>query len=183
MDTVWKIFCEELYVTHILHELRIHMFVLMNNHFHMVVSTPNDNISQCMHRLMGNVSKRLNELGNRINGNFAGRHFKTILDHPNYFLNAYKYNYRNPVTAGICKKVEDYPYSTLYGLLGRSRIAIPLVEDITLFSNVVESLRWLNERPDPEKLEAVRYALKRPYFRSKKNKSDGKLIIGENDIL
>lgn len=183
MEDVWKVFCEELADTIKKHNLQVHSFVLMSNHFHLIASTPNANISNCMHQFMGRSSRRLTKLGNRINETFAGRHYKTILQHPNYYLNAYKYNYRNPVKAGICEKVEDYPFSTIQFLLGTRERSFPLAEDTTYLSNSKGTLEWLNKTPDPEKLEAVRYALKRQFFESKKSRKTNKAIIGENDIL
>ncbi len=177
MEIVWTIFCEELFMVSKIHDLKIHSFVLMNNHFHLIASTPEANISQCTHRLMGNVSRRLNESGNRINETFAGRHFKTILHTQAYFMNAYKYNYRNPLASGLYKKVEDYPYSTLHGLLGKSHLLIPIAEDDLLFSNVESTLGWLNTEPSPNDLESVRKALRRPFFEFKNKRRVSRVLL------
>lgn len=183
MNRVWEIFCEELTRTSKEHNLLIHSFVLMSNHFHLIASTPRSNISQCMHQFMTRSSRRLTKEGNRINQTFSGRHFKCILQLPNYYLNAYKYNYRNPVSAGICDLVEKYPYSTLRGLMKVSDLMIPLCEDAKLLSDPKETLAWLNTDPDPLKLEGVKYGLKHQFFKSKKNTKDNKPLISDNDIL
>jgi REP element-mobilizing transposase RayT len=183
MPKVWDIFCEEIARTTQEHTLLVHSFVLMSNHFHLIASTPKANISKCMHQLMGRTSRRLTREGNRINETFAGRHFKCILQRHNYYLNAYKYNYRNPVTAGICEAVEDYPYSTLHSLVRCSAALVPLCEDITYLSDPQGTLKWLNQTPDSKKLEGVRYGLKRQYFLSKKNRADNKPLIFDDDIL
>lgn len=183
MPRVWKIFCEELTRTSEKHSLLIHSFVLMSNHFHLIASTPLANISQCMHQLMSRSSHRLTQEGNRINGTFAGRHYKCILHAHNYYLNAYKYNYRNPVTAGICESVEVYPFSTLRGLLKPSELLVPLCEDTTYVSDPTGTLKWLNQAPDLAKLEAIRYALKRQYFSVKKSRKDNRPLLNDNDIL
>lgn len=183
MDVVWEIFSQELILVNLLHKLQIHSFVLMSNHFHLIASTPNANINKCMHLFMGNVSRRLTAEGNRINQTFSGRYFKTILDHQSYFMNAYKYNYRNPVHAGLTTKVEDYTYSSLHGLLGKTHLQFPVREDVTLFSNVNRTLEWLNTEPNPNKLEAVRYALKRPFFRPKKQPLTNAVILSELEII
>lgn len=182
MPRVWEVFCEELTRTVHDHHLLIHSFILMSNHYHLIASTPEANISQCMHQFMGRTSRRLTREGNRINECFAGRHYKCILQHPNFYLNAYKYNYRNPVAAGMCDRVEDYPYSTLRILLKRTEPTIPMANDHTFFSDPSGTLKWLNTAPDVEKLEGVRYGLKRQFFTSKKN-SDNKPLITENDLL
>lgn len=183
LDDVWRVFEEELYMTTICYNLQVHSFVLMSNHFHLIAQTPDANISQCMHRLLGNTSRRLNDLGNRLNGNFAGRHYKTILHDPSYFLSAYKYVYRNPVDAGICERVQDYRYSSLPGLLGKQRLFTPIVADETLFSDIEGILKWLNQTPTADQLEAVRYGLKRPLFKPKKCQSTNEPIIPCNSSI
>ncbi len=183
MDRVWEIFCQELTNTSKEHGLLVHSFVLMTNHFHLIASTPNANISKCMQQFMVRTSRRLTREGNRINETFAGRHYKCVLQHHQYYLNAYKYNYRNPVSAGICKSVEEYPYSTLHGKLKLSKLQIPTCEDTTLLSDPYGVLNWLNTTPNPEKLEAVRFGMKHPYFKSKKDRILNKPLISENDIL
>lgn len=182
MDKVWNVFSDELYMTHITHNLQIHSFVLMNNHYHLIASTPDSNLSQCMLRFSQRVSFRLTRMGNRINQTFAGRYFKSILDQPNYYLNAYKYNYRNPVVAGLCERVQEYPYSTLNGLLGQSRLSVPVLFDDTLFANTEGTLKWLNEEPDLQKQEAVKFALTRKYFKFSQQKSSLH-YMSENEVI
>jgi putative transposase len=183
MERVWEIFCEEMKRTIKEKDLKVHSFVLMSNHFHLIASTPRANISECMHQFMAMTSRRLTKEGNRINETYAGRHYKCILNCQNYYLNAYKYNYRNPVAAGACKHVEDYPYSTLRGLINPVERKFPICEDTTFNADPRGILRWLNVTPDPNKLEAVRFGLKRQYFISKKDTNNGKPIIAENELL
>lgn len=183
MEKVWMIFCEELTRTHSDHELEIHSFVLMSNHYHLIASTPQANISQCMLQFMSRTSRRLTREGNRINETFAGRHYKCILQHPNYFLNAYKYNYRNPVAAGILSKAEDYPYSTLRQIMNPKRNCIPLIPDLTFHSDPEGTLNWINATPDPKRLEGFRYGLKHQYFKSKKDLKNNRPLISEFDLL
>ncbi|WP_413292438.1 transposase [Bdellovibrio sp. HCB185ZH] len=183
MHEVWEIFCEELTHASKEHNLLIHSFVLMSNHFHLIASTPDANISQCMQQFMYRSSRRLTRAGNRINETFAGRHYKCILQHHNYYLNAYKYNYRNPVTAGACEKVEDYEFSSLRMKLNLSPAKFPLGEDTTLFSDKNGTLRWLNSCPDPAKLEGFKFGVRHQYFKSRKDRITNKPLLGENDLL
>lgn len=183
MPVVWRIFSEELTLTCQKHNLQVHAFVLMSNHFHLIASTPEANISQCMFQFVGQASRKLAREGNRINETFAGRHYKCILQQTNYFLNAYKYNYRNPVNAGVCDVVELYPYSTLPAVMKMAPQTIPLLDDITYNSDPIGTLKWLNESPDPKKLEAVRLGLRHQYFTSKKDRSLNKPILREHEVL
>lgn len=183
MEEVWDIFCDELNRTIQEHGLEVHSFILMSNHFHLIASTPRANISQCMHQFMMRSSRRLTRTGNRINQTFAGRHFKCILHEFNYYLNAYKYNYRNPITAGICSSVADYPFSTFQFLLKQRNLKFPLAEDTTFLSDPAGTLGWLNKEPEQAKLEAVRFALKRNYFTPKKCNVSNRPLMTLNDIL
>lgn len=183
MPNVWEIFSEELARTSEDHNLVVHSFVLMSNHFHMLASTPAANISQCMHQFMSRSSRRLTREGNRINQSFAGRHFKCVLHQHNYFLNAYKYNYRNPVAAGACDLVENYPFSTLQSLVGQSKLKFPLADDELMASDPVGTLQWLNTPPDPRKAKAHRAGTRRPFFRSAKDPGTNRPVLSETDLL
>jgi hypothetical protein len=81
-------------------------------------------------------------------------------------MNAYKYIYRNPVRAGLCERVEDYPFSTISGLVGNSRLLFPVVEDTLLFNPTFQwsTLDWLNTAPKDGHEEQIRKALKRSVF-------------------
>jgi REP element-mobilizing transposase RayT len=182
-EHVWKIFCDNLTLVHDEYGLKIHSFVMMSNHFHLLASTPNANISQCMLHFMTKSSKALTKAGNRINETFAGRHYKCILNEYNYFLNAYKYNYRNPVTAEICERVEDYQFSTLSMKLGVTEKRIPYCEDTLLLEDRDGILRWLNQKPDREKIEAARAGFKRQIFISRNKRNIFKPLLGPQDLL
>lgn len=183
LEKVWEIYCEELTRTVREKGLVVHSFVLMSNHFHLIATTPLANISECMHQFMSRTSRRLTKEGNRINETYAGRHYKCILNSHFSYLNAYKYNYRNPVAAGVCQLVERYPYSTLRGLLNPSEARIPLAEDRDFLANPKEVLRWLNTSPDPKKAEAVAFGLKHPIFTPKKDRKNGKPLISQCELL
>jgi hypothetical protein len=96
---------------------------------------------------------------------------------------AYKYNYRNPVKAGICTGVEDYQYSSFYFVHRNKELKFKLCEDLTYGSDPVETLNWLNTAPTPEKLEAARYGFKRQYFKSKIDRKTRKPILKENEVF
>jgi hypothetical protein len=82
-----------------------------------------------------------------------------------HFTTVYKYIYRNPVEAGLCQYVEEYPWSTLNGLLGFSKLHIPVEEDTFLFdAGVTPILEWLNTAPLPGHRVAVQKAIRRSCF-------------------
>jgi len=166
LDIVWSIFEDYLYLIAIGYQVRIHCFVLMPNHFHLMVSTPQANLGQAMLYLLRETSREINRLSGRINQTYGGRYHKSLISSHHYFMCAYKYVYRNPVRAKLSHAVEDYPFSTLAGLCGRRRLLIPTVEDALLFTPGIDDrhISWLNTEPKAGHDEEMRLALKRPYF-------------------
>ena len=184
LQETWQIFCEELWMASVLHDLKIHSFVLMQNHFHLIAETPFSNISQIMKRLMEVTSKRITRDARRINQTYGGRHFKTILQTQSYYLNCYKYVYLNPVNSGICERVEQYPFSTLRDRLGLANSGIILAEDIQLSPDDAEdTVDWLNCLPTYEQIESVKKALKRSWFKHAKCRTGRRYLMNEFEVM
>ncbi len=171
MKTVWEIMSTELMFLTFAYDVKIHSFVLMQNHFHLLVSTPSANISVAMWHFMGRTSKQLTRSGNRINQTYGGRYFRSVIQGDRYFRYAYKYVYRNPVKAGLADRPENYEFSTLYGLLGNDRLVIPTVEDTLLFESMDETLSWLNSKPADNDWDMVRKAMRKRNFAFAKDRN------------
>lgn len=183
LDVVWGYFTNYLHFIWRAYDVRIHSFVLMNNHFHMLISTPEANLDVAMNYLLREVSKRLGEETDRENQIFGGPYHWSLIKNSIYYRHAYKYIYRNPVQAGLCKKVEDYPYSSLRGLLGLDYLYIPAYDTLDLIQNPATQLRWLNEEFDDESREAIRLALKRKEFGFSRDPETAKGHYLENHIV
>jgi putative transposase len=144
MDTAWSIFEDYLFLGHKFYDVRIHSFVLMPNHYHLLVSDPTMQLSKFMWFLQNMASREMIRLGKRINQNWGQRYFSCRIDSNHYFNHAYRYVFRNPVDSKLTNRVEEYRYSTLNGILGQSRLTIPIEADTMLFSNLEATLKWLN---------------------------------------
>ncbi len=175
MPELWEIFSDYLYLLHHGFGFSIHAFVAMNNHYHLIATTPQSNIDAGMNHFQREVSKAIGRSRGRINQIFGGPYYPSLLDSYQYYLNAYKYLHRNPVEAGLVSRVEEYPYCTLHGLIGMSRLTIPLIYDSLLFtpSLDLERIEWLNRGKNEDFLE-VNAALMKPKFRFRKNNDTGK---------
>jgi putative transposase len=163
---VWRIFEEDLYLVHHKYDFKILSFVLMPNHFHMVARVTDVPIGKIMSELLTSVSKEINRYSGRINQNFGGRHYKCILDSTHYLFNCHKYVYQNPVRAGLSNRAELWRFSTLNGILGLSKLFIPLELDSILFNPDFDEreLAWINRPIRPEHLEDFRKALSKRIF-------------------
>jgi REP element-mobilizing transposase RayT len=183
MEVVWEIMARELTFLTYAYDFKIHSFVLMTNHFHLLASTPSANLSAAMQNFMGKTSRQLAAAGNRINQTYGGRHFRSVIQGERYFSHAYKYVYANPVKAGLASKVEEYKYSTLNGLLGFEKLIIPVVEDTLLFNSIDDTLRWLNSKPKENDWEFVRKAMRKRSFKLPQDCNSGEKIDLEFGLL
>jgi len=168
MPVVWSIMSEQLYFIYHAYNVKILAFILMSNHFHLLLRTPDANLDKAMEWFMRETSRSLVRAGNRINQTYGGPHFRSVITSHHYYLNAYKYLYYNSVKAGLCREVTEYPYSSLHGLMGKARIEFPVEEDVTLFSDLDGTLNWLNTAPTEENWQDVRRALRRREFKLKR---------------
>ena len=172
LDTLWHIMMDYLCYLHMAYEIKIHNFVLMPNHFHLIARNPKQNLSDAMRYFMRETSRHIAIASGRINQVYGARFHRSAIRGERYFQHAYKYVYRNPVKAGLVERCEDYPFSTLGGKLGQCRLIIPVENDFLLFGgNVEQAISWLNRAPASSDEEAVRKALRRTVFELPKDRA------------
>lgn len=185
MPTVWSIFEDYLFLTKSHYNLRLHSFVLMSNHFHLLISTPDANLDKAMQYLMRETSREITRLSGRINQTYGSRFHRSLITSHHYFMNAYKYVYRNPVRSEICPQPEDYRFSTLTGLLGGAKLIIPIEEDTLLFNQKFDeqTFEWLKTKPRHDAEDYVRKALKRTVFQLPRMKNNNEENFLETELL
>lgn len=63
------------------------------------------------------------------------------------------------------------------------KLLIPVAEDLTLFSDVEGTLKWLNQKPSEDAWESVRNALRKEKFTLAKDRSNNQPNRLEIDTL
>lgn len=181
LETVWSIFGDYLFILKHEHKFEIHSLVLMDNHFHLLIKTPSANLSEGMNYFMREVSKEITYQSGRTNQTFGGPYHWSMINSYSYYLNVYKYIYRNPVEAGLADRCESYKFSTLSGLIGAHPIRFPLEEDILLFNPNLDdtTLNWLNT-PKPDVHLQTKKALRKSVFEYQKNTSTKRLVVADD---
>ena len=91
---------------------------LMGNHFHSILTTPHGNLSDFMEQWEGRFAKYSNWRYDRVGHLFQGRYRDVLLEHDIHLLTALCYVFLNPVSAGLVRKPEDYPWSTYAATVG-----------------------------------------------------------------
>ncbi len=90
----------------------VHSFCLMTNHYHLVVETPDGNLSAGMRQLNGVYTVRFNRKYGRSGHLFQGRYKSIIVDKDSYLMELSRYVVLNPVRAKMVKSPDEWPWSS-----------------------------------------------------------------------
>ena len=93
-------------------------WVLMVNHFHLVVHTPEPNLSRGMHWLLSRYAGWFNRRHHRSGHLFQGRFKSIFVDKETYFREVLRYAVLNPVRAQMVSRPEDYRWSSYRATAG-----------------------------------------------------------------
>jgi putative transposase len=103
------------------HRWLCHAYCLMPNHYHLVIQTPEPNLSRGMHRLNGTYTQHLNRRHARVGHLFQGRFKAILVEREGHLLELARYVVLNPVRAEIERDPETYRWSSLRATLGLVR--------------------------------------------------------------
>lgn len=113
--------------------IEMHAFVMMTTHSHLLFKSSKQNENYFTDALLKELNVTTGE---------------TSLVEPitniAQYLNAYKYIYRNPVEVKLAYRCEDYRFSSLNGLMGKSELVTPVIDPLSVAQNPIKILKWLN---------------------------------------
>ncbi len=118
--------------------IRIYAFALLNNHYHLVLVTPEGNLVKGMSWFQNTYTRRFNTC-HKLWGHLFGGRYKAILVEPggNYFRKVIDYVHLNPVRAGLASLeygIHLYPWCSLGLLLGPSEARPNWLDATPVFS-------------------------------------------------
>lgn len=108
----YKAFAELLEETCEAWNIRIAAYCLMPNHYHMLVHTPEGNISRAMRHVNGVYTQRFNSRYQLDGQLFRGRYKSILVSGDSYLLQLVRYIHRNPLKAGTVENLNAYPWSS-----------------------------------------------------------------------
>lgn len=116
---------------------RVHAYVLMTNHYHLLLETPEANLSRGMGWLQNAYTRRIN-VRHRLWGHVFGGRYKSVVVEPgNCFWALMDYIHLNPVRAGMVKEsagLESYPWSSVKSYMSPAQARPEWLETETGFS-------------------------------------------------
>jgi putative transposase len=119
----------------------IHSYCLMTNHYHLLIETPDGNLSVAMRHINGVYTQRSNARNKTVGHIFQGRYKAIVVERDEYLLELCRYIVLNPVRAGIVTHPGDWQWSSYGKIAGLDKGADPFLEIdwiLSQFSNTRE---------------------------------------------
>jgi putative transposase len=159
IENVWSLALKSIAEAHAAHPVEVVSFVLMSNHYHLLLYTPKGNLDLFMYEFNKRLAQSIQRESKNINQVFGGRYKWNLIENKQYFSNCYRYVFQNPVRAGLVFRCEDYRYSTLACSYKNINFPIPIHDKFGFKDEFV--LSWLNESLKEKDLLVLRKKLKR----------------------
>lgn len=160
-----------------LFDCQVAAYCLMPNHYHLLVQTPQGNLSRVMRHVNSVYTQRFNRRRKTDGQLFRGRYKSILVEEDSYLLELLRYIHRNPVRAGLSKTMAKYQWSSHKGYVSTAGKWDWLYREFLLgmFSDnpdsAIKSYRQFVQREDsPEILD---------FFSSKRPAS----LLGSEDFV
>lgn len=160
IDKMWELADNSFKESNEVFPINLVSFVLMSNHYHMLLYTPNGNLVFFMQEFNKVFDLKIKRELGQMNRVFFGRYDWCVVQSNKYLSNCFRYIYQNPVRAGLANRCEDYLYSTLQVCIGNSEFSIPIHDKFGFKDEF--GLFWLNEIIQDLELNSM----KRSFFKT-----------------
>jgi REP element-mobilizing transposase RayT len=104
-----------------IYNIRVAAYCLMTNHYHILLQTPDGNISRCMRHLNSIYTQRYNRNHGFDGQLFRGRYKSILVCEDSHLLQLVRYIHKNPVKAGLVNDMADYDWSSYNGYLSSAK--------------------------------------------------------------
>jgi REP element-mobilizing transposase RayT len=98
-----------------------HAWVLMDNHYHLILETPAANLSMAMKHLNALYTQRFNKKHSRTGHLFQGRFKALVVEKETYLKELCRYVVLNPVRARMVRHPKDWKWSSYRATVGQEK--------------------------------------------------------------
>ena len=137
--------------------IRVHAYSLMPNHYHLVLETPQGNVSRAMRHLDGVYTQRYNRAHGLDGTLFRGRYKAILIDKDSYLLQVVRYIHLNPVQGKIVMEPGEHPWTShrYYAGKGGGPVGLVMEEVLGQFHKrrrqaINRYIRFVNEGIDDQ---------------------------------
>jgi putative transposase len=97
---------------------RCFSYCLMPNHYHLLVETPNPDLSLGMHRLNSGFARWFNDGYLLVGHVFEARFRSVVVEEDEHLVEVARYLVMNPVRGGLCEQPAEWPWSSFRVMVG-----------------------------------------------------------------
>ncbi len=101
-----------------LHNVICHAYCLMNDHYHLLLETPDGNLSRAMRDINGNYTQYFNTRHDRIGHVLQGRYKAYVIEKELYLMEVVRYIVNNPVKAKMIHHAQEWEWSSYRATAG-----------------------------------------------------------------
>ena len=155
----------------------IHVFCLMDTHYHLFIETPSVELSKIMQHINGAYTTYFNRKRGRSGHLFQGRYKAILVEADEYAMELSRYVHLNPVRAGIVKTPEEYKWSSFRYYISDGKAPKWLKRDFIL--------SYFNGKPTSamKKYRDFVYTLMDKEYESPLAKLQHSLILGSSEFV
>jgi REP element-mobilizing transposase RayT len=95
-----------------------HAYCLMGNHYHLILETPDGNLSRAMRHLNGVYTQLFNRDHDKCGHVFQGRYSAILIQRDAHLLEACRYIVLNPIRAGLAAGPQEWRWSSYRAAAG-----------------------------------------------------------------
>ena len=128
-DTDRSVFLEKLKKSIEIYGVRLHAYVMMDNHFHLIVETPGGNLSEFMRHFNIVYTAAFNRRHKRVGHLYQGRYKAILIDQESYLLELTRHVHVNPVRVRRAGEKEDERWWMQTGTAGGEKFCGQGAED------------------------------------------------------
>jgi REP element-mobilizing transposase RayT len=124
----------------VIYKVVIHDYCIMDNHYHILIETSQENLSLFMRQINSNYAIYFNKKNRRSGHLWQGRYKSYYVTREAYLYTLIKYIEYNPIEAKITNNVSQYPFTLAYTIVKNEAVLISAKKSILLIEFSIEEL-------------------------------------------
>ncbi len=181
-DTDRQLFLTKLQDSQRIYQVEVHAYVLMDNHFHLLVRTLRANLSEFMRHFNISYTSAFNHRHRRVGHLYQGRYKAIVVDRDSYLLELSRYVHLNPVRIASQNKrplqdqirvLERYRWSSLKGYW-----EVKHKQPWVLYDSVLEQIGHSRRRYREFILDGLKRGYDTPWERV-----EGQVVLGDQKFV
>lgn len=151
-----------------------HAYCLMDNHYHILIETPDSNLSMGMRQLNGVYTQGYNRRHSKTGHVFQGRYKSILVQKENYLLELCRYIVLNPIRAKMVNRPENWKWSSYMATVG--------LRDVPEHLTVDWILSQLGNKKTTAKRRYKAFVMEGVQKESPWGDLQGQIILGEKEF-